>query len=303
MRTHATEHLRSGVTTVRDLGSPGNVVLKALAHGDLATPHAPRVVGAGAISSPTGHGNFLAAPAERFDEYDAQIRVIVALGGSFLKLFATGGVITAGTVPSATQMDRALLTAVCERAHSLGLRVAAHAHGSAGIANAIEAGADTVEHFSYLAAEHLGRLTASGTTLVSTIVATERFVTSDARHSATRESLEKIEAHTPHERHALKVAVEAQLPLATGTDAGTTFNPHGFGMQEQAGHLRDAGMAGSEVLRSITARGARVLGVDSGYLAPGRFADILCLNADPLVDLAALSDINEVILGGVPCRR
>lgn len=303
LNTHAADHLRSGVTTVRDLGSPSNIVLKALARGDLALPHAPRVIGAGAVSSPDGHGNFLAAHAQTLQEYDAHIRAIIALGGRFLKLFATGGVITAGTVPNATQMDRALLIAVCERAHALGLRVAAHAHGDNGIANAIDAGVDTIEHFSYLQSHHLKCLAASGASLVSTIVATERFITSDERHSTTPETLAKIEVHAPHERHALRIAVEAHLQIAAGTDAGTTFNTHGFGMQEQALHFRDAGMDTRETLRSLTAHGATVLGVDSGFLAPGRYADILCLNADPLDDLVALSDINEVILAGSPCHK
>jgi imidazolonepropionase-like amidohydrolase len=298
IEANASFHLRSGVTTVRDLGSSGDAVLRGLKDGRFSPPQAPHIVAAGAISSPAGHGNFLARWASTRAEYEAAIRDIAALGGKFVKLFATGGVITAGTVPGATQMDRSLLHDVTGIAHDLGLLVAAHAHGEEGIRNAIDAGVDSIEHFSYLTAQDVVLLQASRTTLVSTLVATERFVSSEQRESASPEALEKILAHAPHERAALQRAVAAGLPVAVGTDAGTTFNAHGFGMQEQALHLAAAGMDPVATLGAMTVNGARLLGENSGYLAVGRKADVLCLNADPTMDLRALHEINDVILGG-----
>lgn len=303
VRTHAAKHLQAGVTAVRDLGSPGDVVLAELRQGHLKPPSGPRVIGGGAVSSPAGHGNFLARWATTLPEYEKAIGEVTAAGADFLKLFATGGVVTTGTIPGATQMDGELLFRVTDLAHRSGLRVAAHAHGEEGIRNAIRAGVDSVEHFSYLTGGDAAFLADSRTTLVSTLVATERFVASEDRGKATPETLAKILAHAPHERDALARAVAAGLPIAAGTDAGTTFNPHGFGMQEQAVLLAEAGMEAPEILRSLTVRGARLLGVPAGSLSVGRFADILCLDADPTVDVRALGAINDIILGGISVRK
>jgi imidazolonepropionase-like amidohydrolase len=302
IEANAFRHLQSGVTTVRDLGSPDDAVLHAAKGGGLAA-RAPRIVAAGAVSSPAGHGNFLSRWATTRGEYEEAINAIAGLAAHWVKLFATGGVITSGTVPGATQMEPSLISEVTEAAHRSGLAVAAHAHGRDGIRNAIEAGVDSIEHFSYLTADEVALLAQSHCTLVSTLVATERFVSSDQRETANPETLAKILAHAPHERAALQQAVRARLPLAVGTDAGTTFNPHGFGMHEQALHLNRAGMDPALVLRAMTVNGSRLLGDDAGYLDVGRRADILCLDADPLEDLGALYKINEVILGGRPVDR
>ncbi|WP_299168976.1 amidohydrolase family protein [uncultured Arthrobacter sp.] len=300
---NATKHLESGVTTVRDLGSPNDIVLTNLRKGRLHPPSTPRIVGGGAVSSPAGHGNFLSRWATTLPEYEQIIGEVEAAGADFLKLFATGGVVTAGTVPGATQMDGLLLSQVTDLAHRFGLRVAAHAHGEEGIRNAIRAGVDSIEHFSYLTDEDAGLLPNSPTTLVSTLVATERFVQSEDRQRATPETLAKILAHAPHEREALARAVGAGLPIAVGTDAGTTFNPHGWGMQEQAELLAETGMKAREILLSMTVRGALLLGLPSGSLSVGNCADILCLDADPTLDVRALWAINEVILGGISVRK
>jgi imidazolonepropionase-like amidohydrolase len=303
IEANAFRHLQSGVTTVRDLGSPEDAVLRAVKGAGLDAALAPRIVPAGAISSPAGHGNFLSRWATTPGEYEEAINAIAGLAAQWIKLFATGGVITSGTVPGATQMEPSLIRQVTAAAHRSGLAVAAHAHGRDGIRNAMQAGVDSIEHFSYLTADEVDLLADSHCTLVSTLVATERFVSSDQREMANPETLAKILAHAPHERAALQQAVAARLPLAVGTDAGTTFNPHGFGMQEQALHLERAGMDLASVLRAITVNGSRLLRDNAGYLDVGRRADILCLDADPLEDLGALYKINEVILAGRPVDR
>jgi imidazolonepropionase-like amidohydrolase len=303
IEANAFRHLQSGVTTVRDLGSPEDAVLRAVKGAGLDAARAPRIMAAGAISTPAGHGNFLSRWATTPGEYEEAINAIAGLAAHWVKLFATGGVITSGTVPGATQMEPSLISHVTAAAHRSGLAVAAHAHGRDGIRNAIQAGVDSVEHFSYLTADEVDLLADSHCTLVSTLVATERFVSSDQREMANPETLAKILAHAPHERAALQQAVAARLPLAVGTDAGTTFNPHGFGMQEQSLHLERAGMDPAFVLRAMTVNGSRLLRDNAGYLDVGRRADILCLDTDPLEDLGALYKINEVILGGRPVGR
>ena len=297
VRANAARHLRSGVTTVRDLGSPGNVVLDLVTSGALSDV-GPHILPAAVIGSATGHGSFLATPAETFEDYRAAMEHLALAGATAVKLFASGGVITAGTVPGATQVPADLLAMVVRLAHERGLRVAAHAHGAESIRNAIDAGVDTIEHFSYLADDDVDALRAGGTWLVSTYVATERFVSSPDRGRSNAEALGKIIDHAPHEREALALAIRSGVRIAVGTDAGTTMNPHGGGMQEQAVHLVDAGMPVSVVLRTITVDAATAIGADAGALEPGRPADLIALARTPRSDVRALCEITGVMRGG-----
>lgn len=293
---NAGRQVRSGVTTVRDLGAPRDVVLAMVGEGALSPGKAPHVVPGVAVSHPGGHGNFLARHASTRDEFLRAITEIAQSGGRLVKLFATGGVITAGSTPDAVQMPADDLAEATGLAHRLGLKVAVHAHGHPGIANALAAGVDSIEHFSYLDERLVPEL--GGCTLVSTLVATERFVNADDRSAATPETLAKILAHVAHERAGTRLA--AQLPghLAVGTDAGTTFNPHGWGMQEQAELLTAAGLAIDATLIAMTARSADLVDPACGVLDVGRRADLLCLEGNPLEDLDSLRAIEEVVIAG-----
>ena len=295
---NAAAHLAWGVTTVRDLGCPGDVVAAMVADGALAPPAAPHVVVGAALSAPDGHGTFLARHARTTEEFVAAATRAAEEGARVIKLFATGGVITAGTVPGAVQMPKEALTAVVRAAHALGLAVAAHAHGAEGIANALDARVDSVEHASYLDEGLTARVRSGDTWLVSTLVATERFVAADERDSATPETLAKILAHVEHERAATRRAVTVPERLVAGTDAGTTFNPHGGGLQEQALLLAEAGLAPHEVLRSLTSRTAVLVDPIAGALEVGRRADVVVLDDDPVADLAALCRVRVVMVGG-----
>lgn len=302
VRQQAPRHLDSGVTTVRDLGSPGDIVLELTGGVGVLDTGSPRIIAAGAVGSSTGHGSFLVTPAETLDDYLKAMDALANRGALAVKLFASGGVITAGTRPGSNQMAPQLLADVVTAAHERGLRVAAHAHGLESIRNAIAAGVDTIEHFSYLSDGEVGLLASAATTVVSTYVATERFVSAPDRGDSTAETLAKILEHEPHERAALTLAVTAGLRLAVGTDAGTTFNPHGWGMQEQARHLATAGMTNADVLKALTLNSATAIGVSAGALAPGLAADLVCLRRDPLHDLTALHDVEAVMLDGVWVR-
>lgn len=295
---HAEAQVRSGVTTVRDLGSPQDIAVAMSADLSRTGRCAPTVVAAGAITCPGGHGHFLARHAEGPDGYAKAVEAVAETGARIVKLFATGGVVTHGTVPGALQMNPVELDAATRAAHLLGMRVAAHAHGRDGIRNAVGVGVDSVEHFSHLGPDDIMAVKESMTWLVTTIVATERFVAAENRELATADALAKILEHAPLERAALRRAVDAGCRMAVGTDAGTTFNPHGWGMQEQAQHLRKAGMATHDVLRLLTVEGANLLDEPAGVLEVGRRADILCLTADPTQDLAKLSDMAGVVIRG-----
>jgi imidazolonepropionase-like amidohydrolase len=299
VRSNARAQLRSGVTTVRDLGSPDDVVVHMARELSGGTEECPTVVAAGAISSPDGHGNFLARHAVGPEEYSAAVRAVAESGARVVKLFATGGVITAGTTPGGVQMSPAELAAAVGTARTLDLRVAAHAHAGGGISNALRAGVDSVEHFSYLDDDALAAAREAGSWLVSTLVATTRFVDADDRELATPETLAKIIEHAPFEARSLARAVAAGCRLAVGSDAGTTFNPHGWGMQEQAVRLRDAGLPDRAALRALTVEGAALLDEPTGWLEVGRRADVLAVPEDPAEDVRRLRDPRLVVTRGL----
>lgn len=291
--------LASGVTTVRDLGSPRHLVARHPPTG----PGTVTVVAAGAVAHPGGHGNFLAATASTPADYERAVAGIAALDARWVKLFATGGITTSGTDPGVAQLEPEQLRAAVRAARAAGLRIAAHAHGSEGITRAIRAGVDSVEHFSHLTSDHAVLVEATGSTLVTTYVATTRFAGHRERARAHQDAVEKITVHEPRERRSLELAVRKRLPLAIGTDAGTTFNPHGGGMAEQALALAGVGMASVDVLRALTVVGADLLGEPCGRLAPRHRADVVVLREDPLVELAALRSPTAVVAGAVLVRQ
>jgi imidazolonepropionase-like amidohydrolase len=301
-RANARAQALCGVTTVRDLGSFRHIVVDLAKELSRSETPSPSIVAAGALSRAGGHGHFISTIAAGPDGYASATRELLARGAAVVKVFATGGVITGGSSPGRTQMTLEELQAVVEVAHARSVPVAAHAHGAAGIANAVAAGVDSVEHFSYLEDVDPGLLAGSRTRLVSTLVATERFVRAADRDQASPEALQKIVEHAPHERAALRRAVAARLPLAVGTDAGTTFNPHGWGMQEQAEYLAIAGMGSTDILQCLSVEGALALGAPAGWLEVGRRADLIAVGGDPLGDLRALREVTDVVIRGRHAR-
>jgi imidazolonepropionase-like amidohydrolase len=295
---NAEAQIRSGVTTVRDLGSYRHIVVDMARDLSRGAALSPTIVAAGAISTPEGHGNLIASFADGPAGYAAAARALIARGARAIKVFATGGVITAESSPGKAQMSLEELRATVAIAHEFGVPVAAHAHARVGIRRAVRAGVDSIEHFSYLDEATASMVARSASRLVCTLVATERFVRAAERGLAAPATLAKIIDQAPHERSALRLAVEMGLPLAIGTDAGTTFNPHGWGMQDQAESLVTAGLSIPEALRSLTVEGARLLDEPAGWLGIGRRADLLAVAADPGNDIRALRQVMDVIVRG-----
>lgn len=293
---NAATHLRDGVIAVRDLGSADDVVLTLnQANSPIALPH---IVAAGAITNPGGHGHFIAREADGPEEVQQSVRAIAEAGAHWLKVFVTGGVITAGSVPGERQFNDDELQIAVQTAHELDLSVAAHAHSKEGILAAVHAGVDSVEHASYADVETARILVETGSVVVSTLVATERFVQN--LRGTPAEAATKIRRHAPYERRALTYLVASGARLAAGTDAGSIHNPHGGGLPEQAQLLSRAGMESLEVLKVLTVHGAELLRIPAGYLSPGRSADWIVLEDDPIDDLTALNRVVDVILSGRP---
>jgi imidazolonepropionase-like amidohydrolase len=298
---NARRHLAAGVTAVRDLGSPQGIVVDvARAVGTPLLPVAPTIMAAGQVLTITGgHGFFMGRELDGPDAFRRGARAEIKRGARALKVVATGGVITEQGTPGATAMTLSELSATVEEAHKAGLRVAAHAHGTEGIKNALRAGVDTIEHASYLDDEAIGLFLEGDAWMVSTLIASERLMPHLDDPAMPKHVRDKIRDHTSHEAASLERAIEGGVRIAAGTDAGTGYNPHG-GLPEQVALLGRHGMAPERALAAATRDAAYAVGLAEthGRLAAGRRADLLVVDGDPFTDLAALRNVRAVYVGG-----
>ena len=303
IRETARTYLEAGITSVRDLGSPGGVVGQLVDEGSLPLPDSPRIYPAQAISTPTGHGNFIARHAETFSEYRNIIDSLKPSIHPFLKVFASGGVITSGSDPAGLQMSLDLLRQVTDYAHDKGFRVAAHAHSHTSIANCVAAGVDTIEHFSYLDQSLAETVAGSSSHLVSTYVATHRFANHPEKFGAEPEAVEKIILHDTVEAAALRLAATIPGNVIAGSDSGTILNPHPRALHEAGNLMVQSGFSDHEALVSMTSRSALALGIDAGQIEVGKPADAVILAEDPTSSIAALGSITQVIIGGITLSK
>ncbi|MCW5647198.1 MAG: amidohydrolase family protein [Sphingopyxis sp.] len=307
--------LDAGFTSVRDVGTYRGLTDVALRNAiDRGDVPGPRMWVAGAyITIPKGGGELNGVVPN--EELPADMRLGVAAtpeeaaqktaflldsGADFIKTIATGAVLAIGTEPGAVEMSEAMLRAVVEVAHARGKRVTAHAHGADGIKNAIRAGVDSIEHASIADEEALQMAKARGTWLSMDIYNGTYIDEEGTREGWPEEYLRKNRETTDTQRAAFRRAVELGVNIGYATDAGVY--PHGLNGRQFRNMVR-FGMTPTQAIQSATGRAAEAMGRgDIGAIVPGRFADLVAVKADPLVDIAVLEKIDHVMKGGVVVR-
>ena len=302
----------AGFTTVRDVGTYRAFVDVALRDAiDAGVVVGPRMRVAGAyVTAPGGGGEVtglapdVVLPAElRFGvaaspaEVRQRVRAILRGGADFIKVIATGAVLTRGTRPGTVELSEAEIRAAVEEAASSGTYVAAHAHGAEGVKNAVRAGVRSVEHGSLLDEEAVELLAERGTFLVADIYNGDWIATEGRRQGWPEETLRKNDQTTAAQREGFARAVAAGVRVAYGTDSGVY--PHGWNARQLPYMVRH-GMTPMAALRSATVVAAELLGLQDqvGALAPGRHADLLAVEGDPLADLGRLQQVPFVMRGG-----
>jgi len=312
---HARQTLEAGFTTVRNVGASwfSDVALRdAINRGDVP---GPRMLVAGhALGISGGHcdgtdglvpGVFGDEPGSDFGGVDgpdairAAIRDQVKHGADVIKICATGGVLSEGDSVGVQQMMTDELEAAIAAARMLERRVAAHAHGTAGIKAAVRAGVTSIEHGSILDDEAVALMKEQGTYLVPTLLAGEA-VEQMAKSGALRgQRAEKALAVAPLMRQSIRKAVAAGVKIALGTDAGVI--PHGRNGHEFTLMVQWGGMTSMQAIVAGTSAGADLLGWSAhvGSVAPGRFADLVGVTGDPLTDITTLEHVAFVMKGGV----
>jgi imidazolonepropionase-like amidohydrolase len=294
-------NVEAGVTTVRDLGGRDYAELAvrdAIRQGLIPGPRT-LVAGRG-ICITGGHGwHMIGREADGPDEVRKAVREQIKAGADVIKLFATGGVMTPGVEPNAAQLTLDEVRAAIEEARKAGRRTAAHAQGTDGIANCVEAGTTTIEHGVFLTEALCARMARDGVALVPTLIAPHAIaaggVASGIPDFAVRKSLAVRDRHTESFRMALRLGVT----IAAGTDAGTPLNPHGS-MVPELELMVKAGLPPLAAVQAATSTAARVLGLEgeTGRVAPGLAADLLAVAGNPADRIQALDEVRLVIAQG-----
>jgi len=309
---YARRILNAGFTTVRDVGGPREAVFalrNSIAKGQIL---GPRIVAAGYIISPLGgHGDTVGYRPDVFgtptsaicngaDDCRRAVRDQIKYGADVIKYVATGGVLTALATGTGQQFTAAEQAAIVETAHMSGRKVAAHAHGKAGIEAALRAGVDSIEHGSYLDENTVKLFRKTGAYLVPTLLAGKTVVDIATRKPGffPPEIAAKAKRVGPIMAHALNMAYKGGVKIAFGTDSGVSV--HGINGQELVLMVK-AGMSRKDVLIAATVSAADLLGLtDSiGTLAKGKSADIIAATGNPLKDISTLLHPDFVMERGV----
>jgi imidazolonepropionase-like amidohydrolase len=278
--------LQSGFTTVRDVGAHAyeDVALRdAINAGDVP---GPRMLVAG--KAQTGRA------AENVSEARSAVLDNISRGADLIKLFATGGVLLGNDITAEVYSFQEM-RAMIETAHSMGRKIAAHAHGAAGIKDAVLAGVDSIEHGSEINAEIIELMKQRGTYLVPTVYVGQWFQENASSlglsQSTTRNTI-------PGRRENLARAFREGVKVALGTDSGTF--PNGLNIHEFSA-MAALGMTPLQVLQAGTVNAADLLGWADrvGTLEAGKFADLIGIDGDPVSDLHALEHVRFVMKGGI----
>lgn len=301
----------AGFTTVRDLGSRSDQVTQSLrratAEGILP---GPRVVTSGrTIAIVGGHGDVNGFRKEVNDaladsyactgpvECAEKVRTASKYGADLIKITATGGVLSQQGRGLEAHFTDEEMRAIVETAETLGLKVAAHAHGARGIEAAARAGVHTIEHGTYIDEAAARAMKENGTTLVPTLMAFEGIKRNLGKGFYTPVVEEKIRAVSEYAGTIVQRARKYGVKIAFGTDAGVF--PHGENAGE-LGLMKAGGMSDREVLASATTGAAEILGMEGeiGRLAPGFSADLIAVEGNPLEDVTVLEDVDFVMVRG-----
>ena len=294
---NARRTIDAGFTSVRDVGTFRAFADVALRKSiDKGWVIGPRMACAGAYITTTDGGGEVTGfaadvhipdtmrigVADTADEVRKSVRRIMAHGGDFIKVIATGAVLAPGTNPGAPEYTEDEIKSAVDEAGNYGTFVAAHAHGAEGIKRATRAGVRSIEHGSFADNESLALMAERGTYLVADVWAGDWMEEEGRKHDWPADTMKKIIDTTETQRDAFRRALEAGVRIGFGTDSG--IYPHGMNVNQLAKQV-ELGMSPIAALRSATLWASECLGNDSvGSLTTGRYADLVAVEVNDSVD-------------------
>ncbi|MBZ5663487.1 MAG: amidohydrolase family protein [Acidobacteriia bacterium] len=300
--------LDAGFTTIRNVGAGGftDVALRdAINAGDVSGPR--MLVSGPALSITGGHCDNNLLPfeshmhsegvADGVEAVQHKTREIIKYGADLIKICATGGVLSHGDNPQASQYTLEEMKAIVADAHRLGRKVAAHAHGAEGIRWASEAGVDSIEHGSYIDDAAIATMKKNGTYLVPTLYLMDWFFENAEKIGTPAELIAKGREVMPAARKNVARAFAAGVKVGFGTDAAVY--PHGLNAHEFAVMVK-LGLTPLQAIQAATVNDADLLGWSDkvGTIEAGKWADIVAVDGDPLADVTTLERVKFVMKGG-----
>jgi imidazolonepropionase-like amidohydrolase len=293
----ARQTLEAGVTTVRDVGSRDHSIFTLQRAIERGLVRGPRIVAAGqAICMIGGHARFIGQEVEGAEQVRTVVRAQIAAGATVIKVVASGGVLTPGTSPDQAQMTVEELQAAVDEAQRAGRKVAAHAHGSAGMKNAIRAGAHSIEHATLMDEEAAVMMKQQGVFMVPTLSALATTAACRLGCGIPESALKKAKSMTKRHQLSFKNALRDGILIAMGTDAGTPFNVHGENAQELE-RMVALGMSPMQAILASTSAAAQLIGIQDqvGTIEKGKLADLLLFEGNPLRRIDLLRDRSRIV--------
>src|SRR5277367_5883234 len=299
--------LMAGFTSVRNVGAGGytDVDLRdAINAGQVPGPH--MAVSGPALGITGGHCDENLLPikyhvigdgvADGIVGVQQKVRQNIKYGVDVIKICATGGVLSKGDDPQASQYTIEEMRAIVADAHRLGRKVAAHAHGSQGILWATEAGVDSIEHGSYIDDASIAAMKKNGTYLVPTLYLEDWII---EKGNLPPIYQQKMKDTIVVAKKNIKHAIESGVKIALGTDAAVY--PHGLNAHELDVYVNQMGMTPLAAVQSATINAADLMGWSgkTGSIEPGHWADIIAVKQNPLQDVRVLQHVNFVMKSGV----
>jgi imidazolonepropionase-like amidohydrolase len=299
--------LMAGFTSVRNVGANGftDVDLRdAINSGQIPGPH--MLVSGPLLGITGGHCDENLLPihyhlvgdgvADGIAAVQHKVRENIKYGADLIKICATGGVLSKGDDPQASQYTLEEMQAIVADAHRLGRKVAAHAHGAQGILWASKAGVDSIEHGSYINDEAIAEMKKNGTYLVPTLYLEDWMIEKGSLPPFYHQKMVDVSAVA---KSNIKHAIQAGVKIALGTDAAVY--PHGLNAHELDVYVNQEGMTPLAALQTATVNAADLMGWSrkTGTLEAGKWADIIAVDRNPLDDVRVLQDVRFVMKGGV----
>ena len=313
---NARRHLYSGVTTLRDCGAKNSTTFMLRQAVDLGIVPAPRLILAGRpVAIIGGHLSYFGTTATGVDECRAAVRQLIKEGADFIKITATGGS-TRTSHPLRPSFNVEELRAICEEAHRFGKHAAAHCASSQGMVNSLDAGIDTIIHGVHKDPDGADTYRPD---ITERIAEQGVFVNPTLGQGVARvrmlEDMQDLTAEQQAELNAARQTSDARMDhfarmrdagvvMAAGSDSAWSYYPMGDYQTDIEAHAM-AGMSNMEAIVSATRDAARSCCIDSlvGTLDPGKQADVLVVNGNPLEDLADLRQVADVFLAGARIDR
>jgi imidazolonepropionase-like amidohydrolase len=300
--------LEAGFTTVRNVGAGGysDVALRdAINEGDVPGPR--MLVSGPALGITGGHCDNNLLPfeyhavetgvADGVEGVQHKVREVIKYGADVIKFCATGGVLSKGDDPQASQYTLEEMKALVADAHRLGRKVAAHAHGAQGILWASQAGVDSIEHGSYINDAAIAEMKKNGTYLVPTLYLSEWLGDNLQKVGMPEMYAKKMREIMPIVQKNLGHAFASEVKVALGTDAAVY--PHGLNAHELAVYVK-LGMTPLQAIQTATVNAADLLGWSDkvGSVETGKWGDLIAVDGDPLLDVTTLQHVKFVMKGG-----